>query len=1296
MALVPLPCLVPGCTFGPGGSKWETPPLEFNHAMQFLDRHIEVAHHAAAPVSPPSSPFVPPPVVPPVPTPTAPPEVSDNSAKKPKTEEGLKLSRLKSNSGENCILHRKIIDIDALIKDNKHILDSSRSDEICQKTIKVMVKPGTERQLSLSDIEKDVCKKFNHWDRYSIVVPSSDFPGVSERMIWTDEDIVRGIREKYAELRKWCNDVISTNDTNKIKEEFQGRFGKLNSDITGMSLENINVLSESLIEKFLRKKNADAFSSLGKICGNKAELENKKSNINFLQNGTGLVLTGLKNFKHLGKMMKEIGIDIGQDLHVSKEVENDLIRILPTWDKLEINFEEVKSILPKGWFIENNIQNILQKKIEKEDWYHVNDSRDVVNKIQDHIIDAFDQLEKDIVVFKTIFGFLSKKEWDKIKINFTCSLPCNEVPECIQICEECKIHIKSKHHFDVEKEQTHGYPRSVGQEVLHIYRKLLGIYLGVGSMIEQKILAEGYNKERDNLQNVSECMFDYKTKKKIVMQGPEQIRLNYTNLKKVERGCVVFGPYGSGKTDSLIYHFEKIYDSICEKKNEKFLIVFLIFDEKALDLKQFFSNIVGAKPNKENLEIEIQNKSQALTRFGIDEQDLKNDPSTSDILNLLCKKYEATGEKFEKIFLLVDEVSIMNHEGSLLGTGPFESHGKIFEWSKLTPPEKVHLFVAVTPESENFLEKHNFIPESEEAQENKRNNVLPTFLLPRVYRSTREIQDLIQNLQTKCEYESITAYTIDTESQVHGHEVIGDSPLWMPVKSADHLKCNKKDCSGCFLNREMKKKLQNLISSITSFIPAEDIAIIISTYGFALKKPEKIRTKKWLEKLLKSVPTTLKSMELLIPNEFVGSIIGIGGRNIKRLELENNCRIKGSNFCTVAGHKQFTITGRLEHIQNVEKAIHFDIAKTTYGTKATDSSWLRESDGVKIKFDFEFEGMESPVVIAMINNGDVRRSISNSLSRANDRLIIISPDEDALLDHALSAKKLNWIGELRPSSSDKQKVSVQKKSVTFHPNIFKSEKIKSLQHSPKPRGTKTKQISPAAKVISRPSTSGGTSRAPNYPSVPVYLPMPVPYYSPLFREISTSSPSLTVNIKNKLSLREPEYSEDNSESESTDTSSEYEEDDIDENDDDDERGSSSSYSLLSDLDGDGYSHSPMFDDRERMDSPQNNDQEAYNEGFIEDNSGGNNDGGYSDHGGNSNHGGDSDHGDNSDHGGNSDNGGDSHHEGNSDHGGYSDHGGNSDHGGDSDHGGNSDHGGYSDTGGYSDHGGYSDTGGYSD
>ena len=748
--MVRLTCTNENCRKGAANTPWVSEDLEQALAMEMLRMHRQDSHSGGQTTSFPT--LAPAPVPIPTPVPARSPEPPPTSSEHSPTG-AIKKPRLSKNINDNgCIVHHLVESINQLIRNRENILDRRQREEILSKTLKVTVQPGVEQNMNLSDIANDFKSKYPNWDSNKIEIPSYEFPGVRENIIWTEEDIIIHATEKYSKLKKWCDGVIRTGDKESIKNQFQKRFfqsykkkefEKLMTEFEGMNIEDISKHCNGFIEKLIKSEDPKAFSALGYILGKKAELKCKENNSKYLCNKTGLILTGLSNFKHLGTMLDKLGVNLKQIVKSSKEVESDLIRILPASEKILIKFEEVKALLPKDWY--HDIKVIEDDDVIAE-WYHVNEAKDDTEKIANRVIAAFEQLEKDIQVFKSIFGFLSKSEWKRLEISFICSLPFSCIPDSIQICEECAVHIKSKTDFDEEEIYFQSNVQTAMKrpkpEILDIYSKLLAIYIGVGSMIELKTVGEGYMKEKEDLKDVQNKMFNYpllkSVKNKIVMLGKEQMKLNYSNLQNIEKGCVVFGPYGSGKTDSLVFQYEKILDLINEEVGN-YQIYILIWDEKAKDLKPFFSNIVDARPKKLNTEVHVLKKSTAMSNHGLDESDFE-DKSTTDQLNILCEQIEKQGKKFSKIYVLVDEVGITNHEETLIGNGPFQNSDQIYEWGKLNPPSKIFLMVAVTPESENFLDRNKYNPLCEEALENKQINKLPTFILPRVFRSTRKVK----------------------------------------------------------------------------------------------------------------------------------------------------------------------------------------------------------------------------------------------------------------------------------------------------------------------------------------------------------------------------------------------------------------------------------------------------------------------------------------------------------------------------------------------------------------------------
>ena len=94
----------------------------------------------------------------------------------------------------------------------------------------------------------------------------------------------------------------------------------------------------------------------------------------------------------------------------------------------------------------------------------------------------------------------------------------------------------------------------------------------------------------------------------------------------------------------------------------------------------------------------------------------------------------------------------------------------------------------------------------------------------------------------------------------------------------------------------------------------------------------------------------------------------------------------------------------------------------------------RRHPNVRVKLNFEMEGLEAPVVILIRNGGHLGSSISLGISRATTRLIIITPEESNIMDKAVRegrVKKVDIVKDPRsmyghvkiPEDSDKARWS---------------------------------------------------------------------------------------------------------------------------------------------------------------------------------------------------------------------------------------------------------------------------------
>ena len=69
----------------------------------------------------------------------------------------------------------------------------------------------------------------------------------------------------------------------------------------------------------------------------------------------------------------------------------------------------------------------------------------------------------------------------------------------------------------------------------------------------------------------------------------------------------------------------------------------------------------------------------------------------------------------------------------------------------------------------------------------------------------------MKNLQSTCETEGFVGYNLDPQKEIHGHEIQGETPIWIPLKSSDHMICKRnKTCNHCFLNNNLQKTLKKI------------------------------------------------------------------------------------------------------------------------------------------------------------------------------------------------------------------------------------------------------------------------------------------------------------------------------------------------------------------------------------------------------------------------------------------------------------------------------------------------------
>ena len=183
----------------------------------------------------------------------------------------------------------------------------------------------------------------------------------------------------------------------------------------------------------------------------------------------------------------------------------------------------------------------------------------------------------------------------------------------------------------------------------------------------------------------------------------------------------------------------------------------------------------------------------------------------------------------------MDEVSIVNPNCrspiDLLGKAPFILNGDIFPWSELDSQD-VNLIVCVNPESQDLAQIHNLEEEtlSLMKQLKPEQGPVPTIPMWRVFRCSKAIQSLIQELQRECSsIHREFGYQVPPNDVKEGHEITGKLPVWIEAPEHQHMKCSKSNCKDCFLLC-IEKTFQEVINGLhCDGIPNEDILVILTS-----------------------------------------------------------------------------------------------------------------------------------------------------------------------------------------------------------------------------------------------------------------------------------------------------------------------------------------------------------------------------------------------------------------------------------------------------------------------------------
>lgn len=789
-------------------------------------------------------------------------------------------------------------------------------------TILVFITSDENRSVTFHDISEDVKKKFPHWKSDHIVVPSYNFAGLPDRIIWTKEDMTYSLKKTYEDLMGKCTRLIQ-HSLRMSKEEavillssevkmifpkinqkeikiFKEKASRIFEENDANSLPtSLNDFFNKQINWYVCKYEKKTLGCFQNIKGARAESFVRAKNLETLRNGPGAIISNLSVNFHLKEMLKNFGIPTEQEITVLSDVECDSLQIKPHANGITVVFEQVKSFDMKRWNGSESFEPDLLRKI---------------------ILNSMDQLVKDVRVFNDIFCFLLPEELAKIDISTVCSLP-NIDAQPNFLCSECRPLIKFKEDFNTSSTVENLEKTFVPEESLQLYLKLLSVFVGLGSMVKQKAIHEGYNKERNDLFKAANNMEDvFKDNQKIIMLGPEQISLQYQrfNALQMDNNVCLVGPYGSGKTVGLMLHFDRIVKSM-QKSKDKIQIIIIVWEDKAQDLKQYYKKVCIV--HNQNISVKVFSRSEAFDHFGKDENLNFFDATTTEI-NSLCQMITEKSIEYLKSFLIIDEVTVEHNGQDILGNVPIILDNlKIVEWSNLKP-DKINLCMAITPMMEvGFLRgAKNY--SAEEVLNNNVKTSVKTVFLPRVYRMNQECHEFLKFLEIQCIEKVFQRFAFHPSQEVRGHEIIGEKPKWICVKATEHVICKNK-CRQCFLNTNLVRIITELIEKIE--VPQDDVTIIIDE----------------------------------------------------------------------------TILSRKKHSIIQDKS-----------RKALVRSWFDQIglESVNIKYDQQFEGMDSPTVIVLQNTSDQHGTfgaLPTAISRVSSRLIMISPKGNKILEEAASRNLVN-------------------------------------------------------------------------------------------------------------------------------------------------------------------------------------------------------------------------------------------------------------------------------------------------
>ena len=687
--------------------------------------------------------------------------------------------------------------------------------------------PKKEKSLKTNETDKDVLELFSHQTR---MIKNSIRQHTSTKL----EAVSRAMKpfDLSKQILNSCVNALSLNKFElfkKTSKETQKRaHQKLKSNIEKyiqnhkeFFFEDFEEIIVDCLTEFILFDNKDLqqkWTSYTAREGQKSEQYVAQKICELLGDRPAFVLVGYRVWAFLHPLLQGLGITLRHAKDKNKDVEHDILALVPTESEIEVIFIEVKCSVSKPW---------------KEQKHNE-------TKFSQQLNHALHQTSKDIETFFDIASILIKDSMKKLSVRFFAVLPDWEFHAKSSLCESCSKVVITKADLGNKKNLTRKLKiptksKCYDSEIFTLYKILVGIYGGLGSLVPLKTAKEGYKLERACLRSVKEqYKSDALSDAYLILSLEQQDILR----KRLHSYCMI-GPYGGGK--SLILELE-ILRMVREWVNYKHCLLIYICTgsrnyRKLLDYYQDMAKDLTAK----YLNVRFRVASIEELWYENCECSIESLPK-STIYNILTEKLT---EKHKDVCLMVDE-SIPTHPG--IYQNPSEASGhftllkdsKMVDWTSLTPHPRCRLIMAVRTQSIiNFFVENGTISEG-----TSHKSKIPTLVLKRDFRHSKRIKDFLSFV---CEqshfYRSVRALPLHVEQ--YGHEVNGDLPVWYQVPEKEHFICKDYPCTKCFLpfTEEIITTIMN--SFLQEDLPTEDITVLVDLTSSS----ELHLVQKWLKKI---------------------------------------------------------------------------------------------------------------------------------------------------------------------------------------------------------------------------------------------------------------------------------------------------------------------------------------------------------------------------------------------------------------------------------------------------------------